>query len=112
MSDKQIWKSNCEYIKSYRHIICVKGGNMKELKFNIKDPNGIHARPAGILVKSLKGYKSKVTIFKGEKSADMKKLLAVMGLGIKQGDDVIVKVDGEDEETCAAELVKAFEENF
>jgi hypothetical protein len=85
---------------------------MRELQFNIKDPNGIHARPAGVLVKTLKEFKSSVTIFKGDRSADMKKLLALMGLGIKQGDLVTVKVDGEDEDECSKVLVKTFEENF
>lgn len=85
---------------------------MRELQFSIKDPNGIHARPAGVLVKTLKEFKSSVTIFKGDRSADMKKLLALMGLGIKQGDSVTVKVDGEDEDECSKVLVKTFEENF
>lgn len=85
---------------------------MKEITYTITDPNGIHARPAGVLVKTLKGYNSSVTIFKGEKSVDMKKLLALMGMGIKQGDTVTVKVEGDDEETCAAEIEKALKENF
>ena len=65
-----------------------------------------------MLVKTLKEFKSSVTIFKGDRSADMKKLLALMGLGIKQGDLVTVKVDGEDEDECSKVLVKTFEENF
>jgi phosphocarrier protein len=85
---------------------------MKEITYTITDPNGIHARPAGVLVKTLKGYNSSVTISKGEKSVDMKKLLALMGMGIKQGDTVTVKVEGDDEETCAAEIEKALKENF
>lgn len=85
---------------------------MKEIEFTVNDPNGIHARPAGILVKALKVFNSKVTIYKGDKNADMKKLLALMGMGIKQGDTVTVKVEGDDEETCAAEIEKALKENF
>lgn len=85
---------------------------MKEINFNVTDPNGIHARPAGLLVKTLKAYASSVTVFKGDKSCDMKKLLALMGMGIKQGDSITVKVEGEDEEICAAELEKALKENF
>ena len=70
---------------------------MKEFTYTITDPNGIHARPAGLLVKQLKAFKSTVTIFKGDKNVDMKKLLALMGLGVKQGDAVTIKVEGEDE---------------
>ena len=85
---------------------------MKEFTYTITDPNGIHARPAGLLVKQLKAFKSTVTIFKGDKNVDMKKLLALMGLGVKQGDAVTIKVEGEDEEACAAALEKVLKETF
>ena len=65
---------------------------MKEIKFTVTDPLGIHARPAGILVKEAKKYQSKLTLFKGEKSCDMKKLLALMGMAVKQNDDVTIQV--------------------
>ena len=76
---------------------------MKEFKYVVTDPEGIHARPAGILVKQAAGYKSAVTIVKGEKSADAKRIFGVMGLGVKTGEEVTIKVDGEDEETATAE---------
>ena len=85
---------------------------MKEFTYTITDPNGIHARPAGLLVKQLKAFKSTVTIFKGDKNVDMKKLLALMGLGVKQGDAVTIKVEGEDEEACAAALETFLKETF
>ena len=85
---------------------------MKEIEFTVNDPNGIHARPAGILVKALKAFNSKVTIYKGDKNADMKKLLALMGMGVKQGDTVKIQIEGDDEEACAAELEKALNDNF
>ena len=85
---------------------------MKEFTYTITDPNGIHARPAGLLVKQLKAFKSTVTIFKCDKNVDMKKLLALMGLGVKQGDAVTIKVEGEDEEACAAALEKFLKETF
>ena len=64
------------------------------------------------MVKQLKAFKSTVTIFKGDKNVDMKKLLALMGLGVKQGDAVTIKVEGEDEEACAAALEKFLKETF
>ena len=85
---------------------------MKEFSYAITAPNGSHARPAGLLVKQLKAFKSTVTIFKGDKNVDMKKLLALMGLGVKQGDAVTIKVEGEDEEACAAALEKFLKETF
>ena len=86
---------------------------MKEFKYVVTDPEGIHARPAGILVKQASaGYKSAVTIVKGEKSADAKRIFGVMGLGVKTGEEVTIKVDGEDEETATAELEAFFKENL
>lgn len=85
---------------------------MREFMYVIKDPNGIHARPAGDVIKLIKGFSSGATIFKGDKSADMSKLFKLMGLGIKQGDTITIKVEGEDEDACAEALVKFFEENL
>ena len=51
---------------------------MKEVKYVITDPVGFHARPAGQIAKDLKAFASAVTVFKGDKSADMKKLLKVV----------------------------------
>ena len=61
---------------------------MKSFEYVITDPVGIHARPAGILVKEIKKYASTVTVTKGEKSVNALKLMALMGMGIKQGDTV------------------------
>ena len=58
---------------------------MKEFKYTVTDPEGIHARPAGELVKKAKEFQSKITITKDGKSADVKRLFALMGLAIKQG---------------------------
>ena len=81
---------------------------MKEITFTVTDPLGIHARPAGILVK----YASKITVWKGDKSCDMRKLLALMGMAVKQGDTITVQVEGDDEADCAAAIEKFLKENF
>ena len=80
---------------------------MKEFAYTIKDEQGIHARPAGLLVKEVQKYKSTVTIFKDEKSADARRLMALMGLGIKCGKEIRVEVSGADED-AAADGIKAF----
>ena len=60
---------------------------MKSFDYVITDPVGIHARPAGILVKEVKNYKdSVVTLTRGEKSVNLLKLMALMQLGVKQDD--------------------------
>ncbi len=82
---------------------------MAQFHYVITDEVGIHARPAGLLVKEAKAAGCKVMISKGEKSADATKLMAVMSLGVKKGDEVTVSAD--DEEVLAA-MKKFFEENL
>ncbi len=85
---------------------------MKEFSYTITDPVGIHARPAGLLAKAAKAYQSTVTLYKGEKSANVTRLMAVMGLGVKCGDIVKVTVEGADEDTAIAEMETFFKENL
>ena len=85
---------------------------MKEMKYTIQDALGIHARPAGMLVKVAGGFKSAVTIDNGVKKADAKRLMAVMSMGVKQGHEVTVTVDGEDEDAAMAALETFFKENL
>ena len=85
---------------------------MKQFTYTIKDELGVHARPAGLLVKLAKKYASKVTIEKDGKTCDMRKLMAVMGMGVKCGDTVTVSVDGVDEETAFAEMQAFFQQNL
>ena len=85
---------------------------MKEFNYTIKDPEGIHARPAGILVKEASKYSSEINIFKGDKPADAKRIFAVMGLGVKNGDNIKITVSGADEDAAAEALEKFFKENL
>lgn len=82
---------------------------MGAFHYVITDEVGIHARPAGVLAKMAKNLESAVTITKGEKTVDASKLMAVMGLGVKKGDEVIVASDNEEELEA---LKKFFEENL
>ncbi len=80
---------------------------MKEIKYTIVDEHGIHARPAGELVKLIQTFKCDVTIKKGEKSASGRKLFALMGLAVKKGDEITLTFDGEDGD-AAAQAVEQF----
>lgn len=80
---------------------------MKTFDYTITDPQGIHARPAGMLVKEAAKYQSSITIEKEGKKGDAKKIFAVMGLGVKAGQTITVTVEGSDEDT-AAEAVEKF----
>lgn len=85
---------------------------MTQFTYTIQDPNGIHARPAGLLVKAAQGFASTVRLTKGEKSADLKRLFALMGLNVKQGDTVTLSAEGPDEAQAASALEAFFRENL
>jgi len=85
---------------------------MKEFTYTIQEKVGIHARPAGLLVKEVKKYQSTVTIVKDDKSVNAIKLMALMGMGIKCGDTVTVQVEGPDEADAAAALEVFFKEHL
>ena len=73
---------------------------MKEFTYVITDKEGIHARPAGELVKLAKSYTSSVSVIKEGKKADAKKVFGLMGLGVKQGMEITVQAEGDDEDAA------------
>ena len=86
---------------------------MREFEYVVTDPVGIHARPAGNLVREIKKYAdSKITLTKGEKTVDGLRLMAVMGLGVKQNDTVKFGIEGGNEEANAAALEAWVKENL
>lgn len=85
---------------------------MREFTYRITDKEGIHARPAGELVKTAKEFASSVSVTKDGKTVDAKKLFGLMGLGVKQGMEITVQVDGEDEDAAAAALEAFLKENL
>lgn len=85
---------------------------MKQFDYTIQDAMGIHARPAGLLSKEARKYKSAIVVVKGDKEANVLRLMALMQLGVKCGETVTVKVEGEDEDVCAAAMEEFFKANF
>jgi phosphocarrier protein len=85
---------------------------MKEFVYVMQDPQGNHARPAGEVVATAKKYTSKTSLWVKDQSYDLKKLLMVMGAPIKQGDEVVIRVEGDDEEACAKDLKESFDRAF
>ncbi len=85
---------------------------MKQFRYSITDPEGIHARPAGKLVKVSKQFQSAIAITKEEKSADAKRIFGIMGLGVKQSQEIQVTAEGEDEEEAIAALENFLKENL
>lgn len=87
---------------------------MKKFTYTITDPIGLHARPAGKLVKAVKALDSTVILSKadGSRSAAASKLMSVMSLGCKTGETVTVTIEGGHEEENAAVIERFFKENL
>ena len=83
---------------------------MKTFEYTIKDELGIHARPAGLLVKEAKKYESECTITKDGKTKKLTQLMMLMSLGVKQGETVTA--EGADEDTAIEGLKAFFEANL
>ena len=85
---------------------------MKSFTYTVQDELGLHARPAGLLVKEAKKFESECTITKDGKTKKLTQLMMLMSLGVKQGDTVTVSVDGADEDAAVASLKEFFENNL
>ena len=77
---------------------------MKEFQYTITDPEGIHARPAGELVKAAKAFT------KDGKEGDCKKIFTVMALAVKKDNEVTIRIEGEDEDAAFTAMEKFMKE--
>ncbi len=85
---------------------------MKTFTYTIKDELGIHARPAGLLVKEAKKFQSSITLTKEAKTVKATQLMMIMSMGVKKGAEVTVTAEGPDEEEAIAAMEKFFQENL
>ena len=77
---------------------------MKEFKHIIKDKNGLHARPAGMLATAARSFESEIKVYSQGKEADGKRLLSLMSLGAKCGSELHFKISGSDEKEALIAL--------
>jgi len=80
--------------------------------YTILDPHGMHARPATVLLKLARQYKSNISLKKDDKMIQMKSMLNILGLSVKCGDTVSVIIDGEDESAASVALDYFFNEEM
>lgn len=85
---------------------------MQELKYVITDPMGIHARPAGLLVKALAGYTCDVKLTGKGRTVNAKGIMGVMSLGIKKDEEITFTFDGADEAEACEATGKFLKENL
>lgn len=78
-------------------------------KVTIKNPTGLHLRPAGILCKEALRYQSSVKFQFGNTTANAKSVLSVLGACVKSGDEIMFICEGPDEEKALADMVALVE---
>ena len=82
---------------------------MVSQKVKIKNPTGLHLRPAGILCQEAMQYKSLVTFHYRGNTANAKSVLSVLGACIKFGDEIEFVCEGDDEDEALKAMVEAVE---
>lgn len=85
---------------------------MKSFVYRITDKEGIHARPAGIVVAEAKKYVSNISISNKGKKADLKRIFGVMSLCVKSNEEVLIEIDGSDETEAFVAIKSVFESNL
>lgn len=86
---------------------------MKQISYVIQDPLGIHARPAGALVKQAKAFPdTALSVAKGDKTVKATQLMKLMGLGVKTGDTITVTAEGPSEEAAIAAMEEFLKKNL
>lgn len=85
---------------------------MVSQKVVIKNPTGLHLRPAGNLCKEAMQFSSHITFSFRETTANAKSVLSVLGACIKSGDEIEIFCDGADEEEALAAIIKAIEDGL
>jgi phosphotransferase system HPr (HPr) family protein len=73
---------------------------MPEIQLTVKDPAGLHARPAAKFVQAASRFESRIVIRQGEREADAKSLIAILGLTIRPSSQIVLAADGPDAEAA------------
>lgn len=81
-------------------------------KITIKNPTGLHLRPAGLFCKMAVNFKSKITFQHKDTIANAKSVLSVLGACIKAGDEIEIICDGEDEQEALDAMLKIIEDGL
>ena len=85
---------------------------MREIKYIIKDELGIHARPAGRLVREAEAFECNIEIGSPAKMVSAKRIMGVMGLALKKGNELTMTFDGPDEDEAAKIMEVFLQENL
>jgi phosphocarrier protein len=85
---------------------------MDEITLTVQHKVGLHARPAAQFVKVAKKYQSDITVTHGDRTANAKSILNVLGLGANEGAQIVIRAEGDDSGAALSELRELVESNF
>jgi len=85
---------------------------MKTVQLKVTNDTGLHSRPADLFVRTAKLYTSKITVQKGEKSADAKNILKLILLNVSKDSEILITADGEDEDRAIEDLQQLVKSDF
>lgn len=85
---------------------------MPEIKLEINNEVGLHARPAALFVQTANKFKSTISVKNGNISANAKSILHILTLGAEKGSIITVVAEGEDAEQALKALTELTASNF
>ena len=83
---------------------------MANFTAKITDPVGLHSRPASEVAQAAAKFESDIKITSGDKSGNLKSIINIIALGIKQGEDVTIEATGADADAAVAEIEKVMKD--
>ncbi|WP_020612452.1 HPr family phosphocarrier protein [Sediminispirochaeta bajacaliforniensis] len=78
----------------------------------IQNKAGIHVRPSGVIMNEVSPYEGKVILEKEDVEVELTSIMALLSLGLVQGDRITIRIEGPDENKTAEKLVELFQHNF
>lgn len=86
---------------------------MKRIAYTVKDRDGMHARPAGAVIKAAGAFRSSIVLIHKDRKISLKDgIFGLLGLGIRCNDDIVLEIDGDDEIEAANAMTKALNDNL
>lgn len=85
---------------------------MKEIKYVVTNPLGVHARPCALLAQCCVNFKSEILVHSNEDVAEGRNVLSLLGLQIKYGDTMRITIDGSDEDEAYDSVLGVIEKEF
>ena len=103
---------NCDKKRDWWYTTEKRRGPMKEIKYVVTNPLGVHARPCALLAQCCVNYKSEILVKSNENTADGRNVLNLLALQIKCGDVMNITIEGVDEEEAYVNVLSVIEKEF